>query len=72
MRKTSSLRRCGNNRPAVDCISSLFVNDPLIIPWHTWHTGTNNFQFFGANGQSWSMAVNGPASGPVQITGTGV
>lgn len=48
--------------------SSLFVNDPLTIPGHT---GTNNFQFFGANGQSWAFSVTGPAPGPLNKTGTG-
>jgi hypothetical protein len=48
--------------------SSLFVNNPLTIPGHT---GTNNFQFFGANGQSWAFGVTGPAPGPLNETGTG-
>lgn len=59
----------GQFNNVANVFSSLFVNDPLIIPGHT---GTNNFQFFGTNGQSWSMAVTGPAPGPVQITGSGV
>jgi len=59
----------GQFNNVANVFSSLFANDPLIIPGHT---GTNNFQFFGANGQSWSMAVTGPAPGPVQLTGTGV
>ena len=48
--------------------SSLFVNDSLTVPGHS---GTNNFQFYGLNGQSWSFAVTGPTPGPVQIVGTG-
>lgn len=48
--------------------SSLFVNNPFTIPGHT---GTNNVQFFGANGQSWAFGVTGPAPGPLNVTGTG-
>jgi len=58
----------GQFNNVADVFSSLFVNAPLTIPGHT---GTNNFQFFGLNGESWSMAVTGPAPGPVQLVGTG-
>ena len=51
--------------------SSLFVNDSLTT-FNPSFNGTNNFQFFGGNGQSWSMATSGfPPIGTVQITGTG-
>ncbi|BCA57072.1 hypothetical protein W02_42120 [Nitrospira sp. KM1] len=49
--------------------SSLFANDPLTVPGHS---GTNNFQFFGGNGQSWAFGVTGPAPGPLNVQGTGV
>ncbi len=58
----------GQFNNVADAFSSLFVNDPLTIPGHT---GTNNFQFFGANGQSWAFGVTGPAPGPLNVTGTG-
>jgi len=47
--------------------AALFVNNPLMIPGHT---GANNVQFFGANGQSWAFGVTGPAPGPLNVTGT--
>ena len=51
--------------------SSLFVNDSLTT-FNPSFSGTNNFQFFGLNGQSWSMATAGFSPiGTVQITGTG-
>jgi hypothetical protein len=58
----------GQFNNVANVFSSLFVNDPLTIPGHT---GTNNFQFFGANGQSWAFGVTGPAPGPLNVTGTG-
>ena len=51
--------------------SSLFVNDSL-TSFTPSFSGTNNFQFYGLNGQSWSMATAGfPPIGTTQVTGTG-
>lgn len=51
--------------------SSLFVNDSLTT-FNPSFTGTNNFQFFGTNGQTWQMATAGFAPiGTVTIGGTG-
>lgn len=58
----------GQFNNVANVFSSLFVNDVLTVPGHT---GTNNFQFFGANGQSWAFGVTGPAPGPLTVQGTG-
>ncbi len=51
--------------------ASLFVNDSLTT-FNPSFTGTNNFQFYGLNGQSWAMATSGFAPiGTTQVTGTG-
>jgi hypothetical protein len=51
--------------------SYLFVNDSLTTFTPSF-SGTNNFQFFGLDGQSWSMATSGfPPIGTTQTTGTG-
>lgn len=61
----------GQFNSSANVFSSLFVNDSLTTFTPSF-TGTNNFQFFGANGQSWSMATAGfPPIGTQQITGTG-
>jgi len=58
----------GQFNNVANVFSSLFANDVLTVPGHT---GTNNFQFFGSNGQSWAFGVTGPAPGPLNVQGTG-
>lgn len=58
----------GQFNNVANVFSSLFVNDVLTV---SGHTGTNNFQFFGTNGQSWAFGVTGPAPGPLNVSGTG-
>ena len=65
---TSPATVSGQFNNVANVFSSLFVNDPLTIPGHT---GTNNFQFFGANGQSWAFGVTAPAPGQLNVQGTG-
>lgn len=58
----------GQFNNVANVFSSLFVNNVLTVPGHT---GTNNFQFFGVDGQSWAFGVTGPAPGPLSVQGTG-
>lgn len=59
----------GQFNNTTNVFSSLFVNDVLTVPGHT---GTNNFQFFGVDGESWAFGVTGPAPGPLNVQGTGM
>jgi len=59
-----------NNGPS-PVFASLFVNDSLTT-FNPSFNGTNNFQFFGSNGQTWQMATSGfPPIGTTVIGGTG-
>lgn len=61
----------GQFNNTANVFSSLFVNDSLTTFTPSF-SGTNNFQFFGSNGQSWSMATAGfPPIGTTQTVGTG-
>ncbi len=61
----------GQFNSTTNVFSSLFANDSLTTFTPSF-SGTNNFQFFGANGKSWSMTTSGfPPIGTQQITGTG-
>lgn len=61
----------GQFNSTANVFSSLFVNDSLTTFTPSF-SGTNNFQFYGLNGQSWSMATAGfPPIGTTQTVGTG-
>ncbi|BCA56658.1 hypothetical protein W02_37980 [Nitrospira sp. KM1] len=51
----------GQFNNTANVFSSLFSNSPLTIPSYT---GTNNFQFFGAYGESFQFAGSGSATPP--------
>lgn len=61
----------GQFNSTTNVFSSLFTNQTLTIPSYS---GTDNFQFFGANGQSWSFAGSGSVTPPFlnfSFSGTG-
>lgn len=61
----------GQFNGTANVFSSLFVNDSLTTFTPSF-SGTNNFQFYGLNGESWSMATAGfPPIGTTQTVGTG-
>jgi hypothetical protein len=59
----------GQFNPSGTIFSSVFANISLTIPSFA---GTDNFQFFGLNGNSWTLGLTGPAPGPATISGTGL